>query len=202
MSDRSTFPDTDLSSSSFGVAAVVTLPLMVSARTDSLHASYRDVARYRSGFYRHTGRHDDRVVHAHPVIPIPRRVRRPHVDASGTLVDVDPDARELARTAARPLDGVDRHLVSRSTGDDNVPGDVDDAEPPVAADLDPPGKALGLFRSAAPLIRSGYGPIGPLDGPLHRALDGLLESGRLSAAPAAPARSRCRPRGPRRAARV
>jgi hypothetical protein len=98
-------------------------------------------------------------------------VRRPHVDTSGSIVDVDPDAGELARTASRPLHGIDRHIVSRSTGDDNVPGQVDDAEPAVASNLDPPRKALGLFRSAATLIRR---PFGPLDGPLHRALDGLL----------------------------
>jgi hypothetical protein len=52
------------------------------------------------------------------------------VDAPGALLDGDLDAGQLAAVAPRALDRVDRHLVARPAGDDDVARDIGDADAP------------------------------------------------------------------------
>ena len=71
---------------------------------------------------------------------------------SSTTISV---ARQLAAVAARPLHRLDRHLVARAGGDDDVAGDVRDADAAVASDLHLAREALGLLGAAVPaLIRA------------------------------------------------
>src|SRR5262245_9841342 len=79
----------------------------------------------------------------------------PDVDASGAVVDDNPDRGQFVAVAARALDRIDRHLVARTAGHRDLAGDVFDRHAAVAADLDLAREALRLLRAAvATLIRT------------------------------------------------
>ena len=104
-------------------------------------------------------RHGDREVDRHVAVAALRihgpRIGRPDVHPARRVVGFDPHLIELITIAVRTLDGLDRHVLPRSARDDDVAGDVRDADAAVASEPIFRGKTIGLLRPAvAPLIRA------------------------------------------------
>src|SRR5262249_38895065 len=125
------------------------------------HARHLQAARQRFDLHRDARRHRQRVVDRRVVavavaideIPL---VVRANVDAAGTLVDDHAHALQPALIPARALHRVDRDLVAAAGLDDDVAGEVRDADASVAADADLAREPVGLLGTgvAATLIRA------------------------------------------------